>query len=183
MKALYYIYPEQYDPDSENADDIIASKICITNEKTGVISLYESLDEITPPVAYSELPWKAEFDWDEESAHSHWRLERTPTLDTDFMLKINIEICRNKDNKFTYEVRYKDFCYAVAKACTIALKEYGFYGYHYSIYYEDLHIRYLLFIKAVALDCMEVRKLTSHKQGKGETTSFNKELELLLFDM
>ena len=72
----------------------------------------------------------------------------------------------------------------MAKAYTDVLKEYGIYGYHHSVYTQDLHIRYLLFLKAVALDCFDARKLTYYNEkGHGETTDLNQELALLLFDM
>jgi hypothetical protein len=96
---------------------------------------------------------------------------------------LKLKISRGEAKKYSYEVRYKDFCYAVAKACTDTLKEYGFYGYHNSTYHDDMKIRYLIFLKAIGLDCLEVRELTFHGPEKGESSDFSKELELLLFDM
>lgn len=63
-------------------------------------------------------------------------------------------------------------------------KKHGFWGYHQATYTEDLNIRMLLFLKSIALGNMEARELTFYdEQGEGETADFNKELELLLFDM
>ncbi len=84
----------------------------------------------------------------------------------------------------TFHLNFKDLCYAVAKACTEILKEYGFFGYRYSTEYDWFKIYQLLFIKAYALDNMESRKLIatdSYKQCF--KTDFEKEMELLLFDM
>ena len=37
---------------------------------------------------------------------------------------------RDEEKHYSYKVRYKDFCYAVAKTCTEVIKSYGIYGYH-----------------------------------------------------
>jgi hypothetical protein len=180
MRVLYFMYPEQSDP--ANADEIIESKPYLVDMSTGKTKLIDR-DEIKPGSVIRDVPWKAELEWDEEGAYSLWKLEREPTEDIDFILKLNIEISRDETKKYSYEVRYKDFCYAVAKACTEALKEYGFYGYQYSVHSDDMNIRYLLFLKAIALDCHEARNLVSREKGKGEVSSFEGEMELLLFDM
>lgn len=47
-----------------------------------------------------------------------------------------------------------------------------------------MNIRYLLFFKSIALGNMEARELTFYdEKGKGETSDFSKEIELLVFDM
>ena len=46
-----------------------------------------------------------------------------------------------------------------------------------------MHLRYLLFIKSVALDNFEARVLTDMGDKNGEGSPFEKEIELLLFDM
>ena len=49
---------------------------------------------------------------------------------------------------------------------------------------EGQPVRYLLFLKAIALGNMAARELTFYdEKGQGETADFNKEMELLLFDM
>lgn len=185
LRVLYHFHPKNGDP--ENADDIIECKcgICAKTD-TGfeVVKIVDELRDEEHPWGYIDIPWKADFTWDEEGAHSKWTLERTPDESKDFMLKIHIEQHRAETTTYDYEVRYKDFCYAVAKACTETLKEYGFFGYHHSTYTQDMNIRYLLFLKSVALDNFEARNLTYYEEkGHGETTVLNKELELLLFDM
>ena len=68
---------------------------------------------------------------------------------------------------------------------TEVLKEYGFYGYRYSTEYDNINLNHLIFIKAYALDCLEVRdfKNVIDKHTSTGKTDFNKEMELLLFDM
>ena len=78
-----------------------------------------------------------------------------------------------------------DFCYAVAKAFTQLIKKHGFYGYHQSTYNQDFNMRYFLSIKSIALnnfDALEISDVKNeHVDGWG--SCFEKELELLLFDM
>lgn len=81
-----------------------------------------------------------------------------------------------------YCVDEKDFCYAIAKACTDVLKQYGIYGYRYSTEYDTFDLHQLLFIKAYALECLDVRKLLNADEWV-KKTNFDKEIELLLFDM
>lgn len=97
------------------------------------------------------------------------------------------------NGKFNYVVDGRDLCYAIAKACTEAWKKYGFLG-----YYDSTGMQYpgdnfcladLLFIKAYALNTLSVReknKLWESPHGwnpRAYATSFENEIELLLFDM
>lgn len=95
------------------------------------------------------------------------------------------------DFRKEYTVDGRELCYAVAKACTEALKKYGFRGYFISTgsdictgdYFD---INQLLFIKAFGLDCFDARTLRCLWKKKWRNvyaTSFEDELELLLFDM
>ncbi len=88
----------------------------------------------------------------------------------------------------------RDLCYAVAKACTEAIRKYGFYGYSSSTggscngYGDGINVEKLLFLKAYALNALEIRELTTvweeaDSWEHSECSSFEKELELLLFDM
>lgn len=106
-------------------------------------------------------------------------------------IKVEIEYRRKK---FVYKVDSKDLCYAIARGCTEALKKYGFMGYFICsgseiCFGDSFDINQLLFIKAYALDVMEVRKTTQvfeNPRGwnpRAEASSFEKEIELLLFDM
>ena len=138
---------------------------------------------------------KAEFHWDGEMyGYSTIMLIReTPNIfphQDNEPDPIKISFWRRKGKIYTVDGR--DLCYAVAKACTEALKKYGFKGYLKSTSGYDLgdsiDIEKLLFIKAYALGVLDVRKTKTaweHPQGwmHAESSSFEKEMELLLFDM
>lgn len=81
-----------------------------------------------------------------------------------------------------YDVNTKDLCYAVAKACTEALKTYGIYGYRHSTEHDFFKLHQLLYIKAFAIGAFEAIELLT-EDGFVYRTSFEKEMELLLFDM
>ena len=181
LEVLYYLHPEQNDPQENNGVKYWKALCKMVDGKPEIIKISERCDDSAGLVRY--VPHKAEFHWDEEGSSSHWIFTREPTEDTDFLLQIDICIHRGEDKKYSYQVRYKDFCYAVAKTCTEVLKSHGIYGYHHSTYEDDINLRHLLFIKAVALDCVEIRTLKDNGDGLGESTSFEKEMELLLFDM
>lgn len=178
LRVLYFLHPENNDPEyEENYIDCWEGLV----ENGEVVEIAERIDKrhcIIRPI-----PKKGEFSWDEEGSASKWVIEREATLDTDFDIKISIDICRDEAKHYEYNVRYKDFCYAVAKTCTEVLKSHGIYGYHHSIYQDDMHLRYLLFIKSVALDNFEARVLTDMGDKNGEGSPFEKEIELLMFDM
>jgi hypothetical protein len=181
MRILYHFSPKQND--HSNADDIIDSKDASIDMKTGkVIKIYKDGERPMSGV-YRKIPFRAEFTWDEEPYYSRWILERTPDDSVVFTVKVHIETHRTEIKVYDFEFQYNDLCYAVAKACTVALKEYGFYGYRYSTYFEEININHLLYLKAVALDCLRTRELTKNQSGKGEVTKLEDELELLLFDM
>ena len=108
----------------------------------------------------------------------------------------NIEI--TIDQRDTLIVDARDLCYAVAKASTDAMKKYSLYGYHLTCgadckgYGDSIDIERLLFIKAFALNAMEAREtkeLFKHPVYSDDVfydatfSSFEKEIEILLFDM
>lgn len=178
LRVLYFLHPENNDPEHEE-NYIDCWKGLVENDE--VVEIAERIDKC--PCTIRPIPKKGEFSWDEEGSASKWIIEREATLDTDFDIKISIDICRDETKHYEYNVRYKDFCYAVAKTCTEVLKSHGIYGYHHSIYQDDMHLRYLLFVKSVALDNFEARALTDMGDKNGEGSPFEKEIELLLFDM
>ncbi len=181
LEVLYYLHPNQNDPERNDDIDYWDGVCQDINGKSVVVKIVERCEEC--PATIRPIPHKAELHWNEEGSSSLWVFTREPTEDEDFELQIDICFHRGEEKQYSYKVRYKDFCYAVAKTCTEVLKSHGIYGYHYSTYEDDLNLRHLLFIKAVALDCMCARKLTDNGDGLGESSSFEKELELLLFDM
>ena len=111
-----------------------------------------------------------------------------PIVDGDDVVTISI------GTHLTYTVDGRDLCYAVAKAYTDAIKKYGFFGYYSSTggncngFGDVIDIHMILFIKAYALGAMEVRALTIAWEDRencdhAESSPFDKEIELLLFDM
>ncbi|MBR4791901.1 MAG: hypothetical protein IK024_13515 [Treponema sp.] len=134
------------------------------------------------------------FIWNEEPDISKWTISRKATSPKEhaknysFDLIFHIEKYEESiDNKteFDFQIKYNDFCYAVAKAFTQLIKKHGFYGYHQSTYNQDFNMRYFLSIKAIALNNFEALKIEDVKNEHvdGDSSSFEKELELLQFDM
>lgn len=185
MKALYNLYPNQSDYDK--AENFIEYKCGVfeqIDDKEVLTEIADNLDVYNPPAGFTPIPSKAEIFWDEEGAGSHWIIERIPDKNEPFLLSISIDINRDITKHYEYKVSYRDMCYAVADACTKALKKHGVLGYYHSIYLPDMNIRYLLFLKSIALDNSEAIELTYYdEKGHGETTDFQKEMELLQFDM
>ena len=185
IRALYCLYPTNKEYEDES--DMIDYKygICkYIDDKYVVTEIIDDINEYDAPVVYQHIPWKAHFIWDEETATSNWTLEREANTETNFKIKLHIEHHRTETKIYDYEVKYEDLCYAVADACTKAMKKHGFNGYHTATYVEDINIRYLLFLKAVGLRNLEACETIRYPdKGKGEASNFTKEIELLLFDM
>ena len=136
--------------------------------------------------------------WDEEGSVIDITLSRSSAEKDYFAIApdgvsdpIGIAFSYHKGD-FKYEVDGRDLCYAIAKGYTEAIKKYGFQGYLRSTgmqYIGDtFEMEELLFVKAYALDAMEARELKEEwRQPKSwksaDSSSFEKEMELLLFDM
>ena len=136
--------------------------------------------------------------WDEEGRTAEVTLSRHCTEEEYFSVMpkgvpdpIDIEF-NYKRGKFKYTVDGRDLCYAIARGYTEALKKYGFKGYLCSTgmqYIGDVfEMEELLFVKAYALGVMEARELKKeweHPKGwmSADSSSFEKEMELFLFDM
>ena len=132
------------------------------------------------------VPRKATLSWDEEGSIVDWTFEREPTEETDFDLHITIDIYRKKNEKHHYTVRYRDFCHALAKACTDMLKKQGLTGYYKGYLRNELSIQKILFIKAVALNDFRALNITEEKDENDEKypkSDIYKELEFLLQDI
>lgn len=127
------------------------------------------------------IPYRAEFYWDEEGSIVDWIFEHEPTLENDFDMEVKIIIHRSTVDEMKFTISYKDFCYALAKGCTEMLKQLGITGFHRSYWSDDINIRHLLFIKAVALDVQN--ELGVFESKYGNSSDIKKELELLMFDM
>ena len=141
----------------------------------------------------------SQFTWDEEETlvkvslrraikDSDWRTN--PHVCDPVVIKISGGRC---GNDFECTIDGRDLCYAAAKGYTEALKKYGFYGYFFSTCGNfnlgaSVLMERFLFIKAYALNAMETRVLSKawdnpHSWRHAYRTDFEKEIELLLFDM
>ena len=182
LSILYHLHPDNIA--GLHSCPFIDYKYACNHKIDGGWKTVKIIDDLSDGDEYSiyhDIPWKADFTWDEEGSESVWNLERDPTEDRDFELRISIV---HRGKSYRYAVWYADFCYAVAKACTDMLKKHGFTGYHEATYTQDLNVRYVLFLKGIGLGNLEACELTRYKeQGMGETSDLEKELELLLFDM
>lgn len=122
--------------------------------------------------------------WDEEGSIIDIIFERRFCVDDENwdnsdIIDLTFFIHRQECSEKHFSISTKELCYAIAKACTEILKEYGFYGYRLVTEWDYFKIYQLLYIKAFALDCMEMRSC-DNEEGK---TNFNDEIELLMFDM
>ena len=161
IRALYSLYPERYSGQSSLDDDWRKRKY-LSDEKHVIHGTAVTVD------------------WDNEGEELTLELTR----------EINgsvIGIRATMDGEETvgeYTVDDRDFCYAVTKAYTEVLKKFGFFGYVYSTEGDTVMLHQFLFLKAYALGNMEARELTEAEDGsERRRTNFEKELELLLFDM
>lgn len=126
----------------------------------------------------------AKVEWDNEGDVIEIAMSRKFMYDIDWENdQLHIEIRNYGKVLKNYTVKTKDFCYAVAKACTEVLKEYGFYGYRYSTEHDCFNLHQLLYIKSVALGNFEARKMFTVDGDLIKRTSFADEMELLAFDM
>ena len=167
LERMYYLHPNAYNHD-------YSGEIVETEEISAVIDGRK--------VAV-EVPYKTNFYWNEEGSYITWKIEHKPTLDREFDLYLKIIINRDDETQeFKYIVSYKEFCYALAKACTELLKKYGINGFHQSYWDGEINLRHLLFIKAVALDADDMIKV-EYKDNYEINSNIEKELELLLFNM
>ena len=114
--------------------------------------------------------------------------------DTNEADPVSIRIVLPDNTEYRYVIDGKDLCYAVAKAYTEVLKKFGFYGYYTATAGDSscsgdvIPIYMFLFIKAYGLMNMEARELRDVPGCRWEDDrtvagSFERELELLLFDM
>lgn len=136
--------------------------------------------------------------WDEEGRTVDVTLSRSSAYEDCFSVAskgipdpINVEFSYKK-GVFKYTVDGRNLCYAVARGYTEALKKYGFQGYLRSTgmqYIGDtFEMEELLFVKAYALYAMDARELNEkwrkpNSWRGANASSFEKEIELLLFDM
>ena len=133
--------------------------------------------------------------WDEEGPMDHISFCRFASTRPHFppeegpdpvTVTISYEDREDVCGTYSYTVDGRDLCYAIGKAASDAIKKYGFHGYHYStgcdvVIYDLFDMNQLVFFKAYALNAMDARTL--RKEEEVFSSSFEKELELLLFEM
>lgn len=185
LRLMYHLYPDNNDPEFEENVYCWQGLCKWSDDKDDyeVVKIVERITDEPYPHTFRDIPWKAELCWDAEGSDCQWVIEREPTLETDFNIKLHIKYS-DEENERCYEVRYKDFCYAISKACTEVIKTHGIMGYHQSTYEEDIPLRYLLYLKAIALDKLDWLRLQDVEDEQwAYSSNFEKEMELLLFDM
>ena len=193
LEGLYYMNP--------NVEDTLDSDFCPhcqifdyifrVGEMDGTTSYeVETLEEGYKKIGRNygicvdAIPYKIEFTWMDEPGGTKWVIERPKNYEPVFDLKIHIETDSNgEEEKIDFKISYKEFCYAVAKAATEALKKHGLLGYHKSIFYADMNLRCLLRLKAYALDCEEEIAVKNYTETEGDISSLEAEFRLLMKDM
>lgn len=166
LNALYGLFMELNNYDGDNHREPDANKHWIERDGIEVIT--------------------TKTQWDEEGTFIDIIFERRVSDENrDYSDSIDLSFLIHRDEytekRFTIDT--KEFCYAVAKACTEVLKEFGFYGYHLATDSDSFKLYQLLYIKALALDCLELRHCLCKSWEDLPQTDFKKETELLLFDM
>ena len=184
VKALFSLYQEPRDPHRCFGRDVRVNWKLPTEDNS---------------LRKGEVRACASFHWDGEgSLHFfYFTRKRVEELENHYPNNDPIEVMikwthRNDGPKDRYVVEGRDLCYAVAKAVTDCWKKTGIYGYYRSTGDCDdcregdaIDLQQLLFIKAYALGAMEARMLIPLGSDNDEAvaSSFEKEIELLLFDM
>lgn len=180
IRAVYELYSEESDPHEHNYGSRRAWRRFAYNLETRKTTVETSCVLDMEGAVYKFLLRREKVDDISADIHS-----ADP---------VSITIIFPDRTEFRYVVDGKDLCYAVAKAYTKVLKKHGFYGYYTATAGDcscsgDLIPMYMfLFINAYGLLNMEARELhkVSCDQEDEDITvasSFEKELELLLFDM
>lgn len=192
LGALYYFLPDGgTDGRTGEGAEYVQYKYIIFNKSNGVKKIADHLDESDKALRYEVYPWRSEFVWkgppEDPYSFVSWTLERPHDDSTEFQVWVSLDLCDIPSDDYTplrFEIAYEDLCYAVAKACTELLKFHGVMGYHFSMEHGDINIRYLLYVKAIALGHPELCQLTHDKRYYGGFRSnFDDELRLLYFDM
>ena len=193
MAAVYQLYTENDGLDCHN-------DAFLPNRLYGKSRRKINTQKTDPQLNEEEISVETSIDWDEEGPTATITLYRKaqngdlapiPNDPDPIQITICYDMFPDKSGEFTYVVDGKDLCYAVAKAGMDVIKTYGFHGYFFTSGLDNgidnwIDINQLLFFKAYALGVMEVRDFSEVSTGKNNTvlaTDFEKELELLLFDM
>ena len=198
----HYFYPSCVQGDQFSS--FLSAVYCLYNEGCEFHNLHKRQWKKRFGVDLWEYPWEDGKDsyyksipisWDEEGLIIDVTVSRRSVAEVVLPAgepdPIKIEFSYRK-RRFKYTVDGRDLCYAIARGYTEAIKKYGFQGYLRSTgkqYLGDsFEMEELLFVKAYALNAMDVRELKdAWRKPKGwmsaQASSFDNEIELLLFDM
>ena len=179
VESLYVLYPHQTHDELEERR-LTESDEYVADFKNGE---YVNLRPRTEKDSgYISFPKAAEFFWDHEGWGVQWKLTKESGQERDFNLTIDLEETDDDHKTFHYTVKYSDFCYAVGRAITEAVKKHGFGGFHTSVWESDVNVRHLCFLKACGMGKPDALKPSmAAKTGKA-VSSFEDEVELLMFD-
>ena len=172
LDRVYYLYPKWWH-DDYNLDVM----------EYGEADLPTIIDGKEMIIHWEEIPWKTTpLEWSGEPDSVRWEMERPVNINKDFDVAITLDVWQEKERKYSYTVRYKDLCYAVSKAITDFIAEYGIIGSFESTWMKDMNLRHLLRIKGIALD-EAVKVNVGTKNDWKVTSSLKEEIKLLLRPM
>ena len=172
VKRVYYLFPkwrhDDYDYKVMEYEDVEITSVVNGEEATRY---------------WEDIPWKTTpLVWDGEPDTVCWEFERPLNLDPDFDVSITLDVHQDVDSKYNYTVRYRDLCYATAKAITDLFAECGIIGFYESTWMEDINLRQFLRIKEIALDS-PIKENSVSEDDYAVHTSVEEELKMLLKPM
>ena len=128
--------------------------------------------------AFPEGPMRMIFCWDSEGSTCEWTIER---LNSYSDKESNLRITIIRDEKVSFEIKYRDFCYAIVKAYNDILMKQGILGYHAGTFCYEFSIYKLLYLKAFLMN--RCGWLRNENESGVEITNIRKEIKLLLMEM
>lgn len=137
---------------------------------------------------FADISLKSEFEWDSESVSTEWciylPLMELEVKEPKLLISIKKDIGSEKCREYSFEVKYKDFCYAVGKCFSDLLNKTGMEEYHINSFGDEINLRYLVFAKAYGLGLLENDKsFMDCYKGHKEVFSLKEEMEILAMDM
>lgn len=136
----------------------------------------------------TDIPLQVQFQWDDELNITQWVIEmpREQFEKPYPELIINIireNSCEEQKKTYSFRVKYKDFCYAVAKCFSDCLKGYGMDGYYRRSYNDEINLRYLIFVKAYGMGMIANDLSVINSLDYNYDFTFEEEMKILAMDM
>lgn len=138
---------------------------------------------------FADIPLKSEFEWDSEPYITKWciymPLAQLEEKEATLYISIKKNIGKEESKEYYFEIKYRDFCYAVGKCFSDYLKQAsGVEQYHVDSFGDEINLRYLVFAKAYGMGLIgkDISFMECYR-GSKETLSFQEELEVLAMDM